>query len=98
MGNFMFFSGGYLEYRMKAGLDPTHFILRNLGDLWADFRVLMLGSFGRPMTIGVSKKRNAQAMNAAIENERPNLFLLDNSELAVLGQSVVKELNKLLFP
>lgn len=97
-GSRMFFEGGYRQYREKAGLVSDRFVLDNKGNAWRDFRVISLGSRGgAPLTIGVTRNENAVAFNAAQENGRPTLFLLDNNELSVISEGLIEEINKYLF-
>ena len=95
-GGRMFFKGGYREYREKAGLVSSRFVLTNLGDLWRDFKILRLGSGTTPMTIGFGKTVNAIAANKAQDNGREELFLLDSKEVRVIGESIIPEINKAL--
>lgn len=90
-----FFPGGYLEYREKVGLSSA-FSFYNTGDAWRDWRVLAYGTDISPGEIGFTKQENAYAA-AQSENERPDLFLIDEQELSMVHIKVIEQINSTFF-
>lgn len=93
--NGMFFPGGYLEYRQKAGLGSA-FSFYNTGDAWRDWKVLAYGSEGTDGQIGFTKTENAIAAGKA-EATRPDLFSIDEHELDVVNARVIEQINATFF-
>lgn len=92
-----FFTGGYREYKEKAGLVYTRFNFLNTGDAWRDWGILTYGSDSTPGQIGFKKPENAIAANAAI-SKRPLLFRVDKQELSVIDANVLGLINALILP
>lgn len=90
-----FFPGGYAEYREKVGLSSA-FSFYNTGDAWRDWKALSYGDDTSAGEIGFTKEENAMAASAS-EQERPNLFFIDNNELSMVDTRVIELLNQTFF-
>lgn len=91
----MFFQGGYAEYRQKLGLSQA-FSFYNTGDAWRDWKVLVYGGEGTAGEIGWTKPQNAIAASAS-EEERPDLFFVDEHELSMVHTKVIEQINATFF-
>lgn len=90
-----FFAGGYAEYREKAGLGLA-FQFYNTGDAWRDWKALSYGSEGAAGEIGFSKQENAIAASKS-EEDRPDLFFVDEHELSMVHTKVIEQINSTFF-
>jgi hypothetical protein len=75
------FKGGYTEYRQAVGLPTDHFQFTNTGYSLDNFGHTVVVSPEDKIDIGFYNENSNIAANAAIENNRPEMFALGDKEL-----------------
>lgn len=84
--------GGYKEYRDSVGIPSAHFTFSNMGNAWNDwdFKVNADGT----IFIGFTDPVNIEAANHAADNGRPDMFDINEAELARVLDGIIDTFEK----
>ena len=93
---FMFFKGGYREYKEKTGQVSDRFTMTNKGHFWRDWKILTGRNYKGSVEIGWSRDANALVADKAYEGGREAMFDLNETEMGLLDKAISKELQKVL--
>lgn len=88
-----YFKGGYAEYKRAVGKNPGYVILRNTDQMYMDYG--LVGSFGK-YGFGYNNQKNYDKSQWMEDKYKKYIFDLSDSELNVLTNVLVDQLDKML--
>ncbi len=80
-----FHKGGYKQYREELGMEAEKFVFDNKGAAWRDWMQATQEPTG-PLTFGFANAKNLMAADAAVDNEREDMFDLNSAELDLFAE------------
>jgi hypothetical protein len=88
-----YFKGGYAEYKRAIGKNPGYVILRNTDQMYMDYG--LVGSSGQ-YGFGFKNSKNYDKSQWMEDKYKKDIFDLSDSELNVLTNVLVDQLDKVL--
>jgi hypothetical protein len=82
--------GGYKQYRQEVGLVSDIFVFSNKGAAWKDWR--SNNAETGPLAFGFTNSLNNMAADAAVENDRLDMFDLDDKLADQLVEDMLEEI------
>lgn len=80
-----FHKRGYKQYREELGLESDKFVFDNKGAAWRDWMQAQQEATG-PLAFGFSNGKNLMAADAAVDNDRDDMFDLNMQELELFAE------------
>lgn len=80
-----FHKRGYKQYREELGLESEKFVFDNKGAAWRDWMQAQQDPTG-PLTFGFANGKNLMAAEAAVDNDREDMFDLNEEELDLFAE------------